>query len=75
IHKTTNLPPYISNPKLHTDLILQTVHKEAVTFYQRFHFKLSSHINHLVALYLTHHFQNSKESPKKTQKELVSSPD
>lgn len=50
VHKITNSPPYyISNPTLHNDPKIKTVHEEAVTFYKRFHSKLPSHTNPLIS--------------------------
>jgi len=39
LRKMFNVPPYISNLTLHSDLKLKTVHDEEVIFYKRFHSK------------------------------------
>lgn len=41
----TNAPPDVPNFTLFTDLTIKTVHVEAITFYKRFHNRLSSYLN------------------------------
>lgn len=45
----TKAPPYVSNYSLHTDLNINTVHAEAITYYKRFHKRLTHHPNPLIS--------------------------
>lgn len=40
LFEITNVPPCISNLTLHTNLKIETIHEETVTFYTKFHSKL-----------------------------------
>lgn len=48
LSKITDVPLYISNLMLHTDINIKTVHEEAITFYKKFHSRFPSHTNLLI---------------------------
>lgn len=48
LSKITNAPPFISNYSLCNDLNINTVNKEAISFYKRFHAKLVTHHSSLI---------------------------
>jgi len=49
LRKITKAPPYVSNPMLHTNLQIKTVHEVVVTYYKGFHSRLPSHPNILIS--------------------------
>lgn len=48
LRKLINVPSYVSNYTLHTDLKLKTINEEATFFYKRFHSLLAFYTNLLI---------------------------
>lgn len=48
LRKITNCSPYVSNHTLHSDLHMQTIHKEAKSYHKWFYLRLNIHPNSLI---------------------------